>query len=393
MTPLLLLLAGMSVEEKVGQVLMAHFHGEVVNNEAKTLLEEVHIGGIIYYPWANGLTTPTQVQQLSTELQESAHIPLFIGVDQEGGRVSRLTEGFTHFYGNGALGITGDAALAEQVGVAMGEELAAVGINLNFAPVVDVSGPEEHPLDHPRSFGSNPECVARLGEGLLKGLHHAGVLATLKHFPGHGDVSVDSHLALPVVTKSLEALWKTDLYPFAELLDQADMIMTAHLVLSAVDPVLPATISPLVIQKVLREEIGYQGVIITDSLMMEGLLKNVPNIEEASLQAFEAGCDILLLGGKQLLEGQEGFELSVGDVVRIHRIFVEAVRSGRISEERLDCSVKRILSLKEKLSLKPLSERDLEAYVGTPTHLEIAREVFDRSLRCAKPVQPVDSDP
>ncbi len=340
-----------TVEEKVGQLLMVHFHGESANNDARALVQDVKVGGIIYYNWANGLTSPEQVRNLSAGLQgltqTNRHpIPLFIGVDQEGGVVSRLKEGFTHFPGNRALGETQNPDLAESTALAMGKELAIVGINMNFAPVVDVNTNPNNPVIGERSFGDDPETVAAFGAKALLGYQQAGIIPTLKHYPGHGDAQVDSHKDLPIIDKTLAELEYVELLPFARLASSADVIMTAHLLVPALDPEKCSTLSEKTIAY-LRNTLDFQGVIITDSLVMEGLLKSCVSVDEAAIQALNAGCDILLLGGRQLASGDGDLELSVSDIQHIHLALVNAVKEGCISEKRLDEAFERVLRLKE----------------------------------------------
>jgi beta-N-acetylhexosaminidase len=345
----------MTLEEKVGQLLLVHFNGEEANEEAKTLIQEVQVGGIIYYNWANGLHSPQQVSCLSRGLQELAKqkrypIPLLIAVDQEGGRVTRLREGFTVSPDNGALGKSADPSLAEHSAFVRGQELRAVGINLNLAPVVDVNSNPNNPIIGSRSFGDSAEVVIAFARRALEGYRRAGVLTCLKHFPGHGDVEVDSHADLPVVNKSKEQLDIVELLPFAALAGQADTIMTAHIIVPALDSLNCATLSKNIL-KILREETGFQGVIVSDSLVMEGLLKNCASVEDAAVKALEAGCDLLILGGKQLVGAHQNLELTVADVQRIHHTIVEAVKSGRIAKDRVDQAVQRILTLKNRYPL------------------------------------------
>ena len=335
----------MSLEEKVGQTLMVHFHGEVANAEAKTLIQEFHVGGIIYYKWANSLTSFEQVQRLSQSLQDLSTIPLLIATDQEGGRVSRLTQGFTVFPGNQALGRTERPELALQCAFAMGQEMLAAGINMNLAPVVDISN---HPPFGDRSFGSTPEIVSAFGQSALAGYHRAGLLTCLKHFPGHGAVTIDSHDDLPWLGKSLEELQACELIPFADLAQDTDAIMTAHLFIPSLDPVYCATFSKPILDHL--RTLGFGGVILSDSLVMRGALKNCnDSIEEAAILAFNAGCDILLLGGKQI-HGAADVELTLADIEKVAQSLIHAVQTERISEERLDASVARILALKEKIA-------------------------------------------
>lgn len=376
----------MTLEEKVGQLLMVHFNGEIANEEAKTLIQKVHVGGFIYYNWANGLSSPEQVLRLSSDLQKLSaqnriSIPLFIAVDQEGGLVARLTKGFTIFPGNKALAMTNDYELAEQSAFAMGQELNAVGVNFNLSPVVDVNCNARNPVIGIRSFGSSTDIVIPLAKNAIQGYHRAGIITSLKHFPGHGDVEVDSHQDLPVIKKSKQQLQNIELLPFKELSSIADTVMTAHLIVPSIDPINCATLSKNVLD-ILRNEIGFEGVIISDSLVMEGLLKNCASIDDAAIRALNAGCDILLLGGRQLVGAHANLELTVGDVARIHQVLVDAVKNGLISEKRLDEAVQRILNLKNKydLSLREDKKRNLRFLVNTPENNLLAKKIASLAL-------------
>lgn len=344
----------LTLEEKVGQVLIAHFHGSTANDEAKELVTKTCIGGVIYYTWSNGLTDPKQVAELSLGLQKLAQqsrlkIPLFISIDQEGGKVNRLNQGFTAFPANQMVGKSGNVIFAEKVALAIGSELRSVGINVNFAPVLDVNSHPKNPIVGQRSFGTDPTTVARFGLAALKGYQQAGIINSVKHFPGHGDVEIDSHMDLPVVKKSLDEIKKCELVPFVKCANEADMVMTGHLLVPALDPVHCATLSKTTIN-FLRDETGFEGVVITDSLVMRGVLKN-NTIDEVALQALNAGCDVLLLGGKALLDSHTDLELHLQDIQRIHQSLVVAVKTGRLAEERLNEAVKRILDLKERRGL------------------------------------------
>lgn len=340
----------MSLEEKAGQLLMVCFRGESANEHAQALIQDTKVGGIIYYNWANGLHSPEQVRLLSEGLQQLAAknrvaVPLLIAVDQEGGIVSRLQNGFTSFPGNKALGMTGEPDLAEAAASVMGREMLAVGVNMNLAPVVDVDSNPRNPIIGVRAFGNRPEVVIAYGAKALSGYAKAGVISTLKHFPGHGDVEIDSHEALPLVSKSQEELEECELLPFAKLAASADAIMTAHIMVPALDSDNCSTLSEKTLAY-LRESIGFQGVIVADSLVMEGVLQNGRTVDEAAIQALKAGCDILLLGGR-LLNGEQK-ELATADVQRIHSSIVRAVKEGRVSEARLNQAVAKILHLKKR---------------------------------------------
>lgn len=382
------LLRDMSLEEKVGQVLMVHFYGETINDDAKILVQDTKVGGIIYYNWSNGLTSPEQVQILSAGLQKLAKtnprsIPLLIAVDQEGGVVTRLQSGFTSFPGNRALGETHDPNLAELAALAMGQELRAVGINMNLAPVVDVNSNPRNPVIGVRSFGDTPETVVAFGERSLLGFKQARVIATLKHFPGYGNVTVDPHEDLPVIRQSIEDLERVELFPFAKLASFADAIMTGHILVPALDSENCSTLSQKTL-KYLREVMHFQGVIVADSLVMDGVLKKCHSVDEASILALNAGCDLLILGGKLLVGERTGFELTIADVQRIHRSIMEAVKSGRISEAKLNEAVERILKLKEHYLFSKtgnIQSTDLLKKVNTPEYRALAQKIAALALK------------
>lgn len=379
--------ADLSLEEKVGQLLMVHFHGQEANEDASRLIQEAHVGGIIYYTWANGLASPSQVCDLSRGLQliaaQTPHrLPLFIAADQEGGLVNRLKAGFTLFPGNYALGQTENWQWGEDSAWMIGQELRAVGVNVNLAPVVDVFSRASNPVIGIRSFSADPEKVVRWGQSMLKGYHKAGVLTALKHFPGHGDVQVDSHEALPRVEKSRTILEQVELVPFRALAKEADMIVTAHLLVPAIDEEQCVTFSQKAVEQLLRKELNFSGLIVTDSLAMQGILNQCPSIEEAALKSLKAGHDLILLGGKQLLASQNGFEITLEDVLRIHRFLVDAVKQGHFSEERLDQSVQRILNLKQRKGL--FQEIHAEKTFDSSVHADLAGQIAQKALRLEK---------
>lgn len=373
-------LHALTLEEKVGQLLMVHFYGDEINADAEKLIKEAHVGGIIYYRWANGLTCPQKVRKLSHDLQSLSSIPLLIAVDQEGGIVTRLTEGFTVFPGNAALGQSGNLEMAEKAALYMGQELKSVGINLNLAPVVDINSNPGNPVIGIRSFGNNPETVISFAKSTLKGYQKAGILTSLKHFPGHGDVSLDPHQDLPVVFKTKSQLLNLELLPFSVLKDETDTIMTAHILLPHIDPLHSATLSKELITNLLKKEMGFKGVVISDSLVMEGLLKNCTCIEEGAMMAFNAGCDILLLGGKQL--DKEGQEASIDEILKIHAYLVEAVKCGKIAQAKLDESVQKILKLKEKITQN-------EPKIDFSEHQSLAKKIAEKALKITR-LDPLD---
>lgn len=367
----------MSLEEKVGQLLMVHFHGEEANQEAKVLIQDLHVGGIIYYNWCNGLVFASQIYDLSTSLQKLAKIPLLIAVDQEGGLVNRLKQGFTLFPGNLALAKTKRPELAEKSAFAIGKELLSVGINMNLAPVVDINNNLYNPVIGIRSFATSADQVILFAKKTLEGYRRARIITCLKHFPGHGDVMVDSHQNLPIIRKTKEQLDKLELLPFYRLADQADSIMTAHLLIPALDSQNCATLSKNILTNLLREEMGFQGVIISDSLVMQGLLNNGYSIEEAAICSINAGCDLLIIGGRQL-NTASSLELTRERIQKIHQALLQAVHSGVISKQRLEEALQRILNLKSKILPSPqIDYNRLE-------HQELSEKIASLALRIVK---------
>lgn len=335
----------LSLEEKVGQLFMVHFRGNLANEDARVLIQELHVGGIIYYNWANDLSSPENVKNLSESLQELARIPLLIAVDQEGGPVSRFNQWITSSLGNQTLGQINDPDLTEETAFIVGQHLREVGVNMNLAPVVDVNINPHNPIIGSRAYSNCPETVCIHGERALRGYARAHIIATLKHFPGHGDVTVDSHLDLPVLSKPMEELEKVELLPFAKLSASAKVIMMAHILVPALDEEYCATLS-LKTAEYLRKTLGFEGMILSDSLIMKGILKQCASVDEAAIRAINGGSDMVILGGKTDLE------LTASDIRRIHRSVLDAVKQGRISEERLSQAVERVLHLKKTISQK-----------------------------------------
>jgi beta-N-acetylhexosaminidase len=377
-------LSKMSLEEKIGQLFMVYFDGDTINENSKKLIKKAHIGGVVLYNWANKLDNPKQIKTLCEKLQKSAilniKIPLFIAIDQECGLVNRLENGFTEFPANAALGQTKQAEFAFKVARYIGKEIKNVGINFNLAPVVDVNNNPKNPLIGIRSYGDNPKLVTQFARKAVEGYQNVGVIPCLKHFPGHGDVTTDSHESLPVVLKSLEQLLECELYPYKHLALDVPAIMTAHILFPQLDPDNCATLSSIILKKILREKLNFQGLIISDSLVMKGVLNCYDNLEQVIFKAIEAGNDILLIGGRGLKNRIDG-EVHVNEILKIFRKVVRAVKNGLISEDRINDSVMRILILKEKFKLHqfPFSTK-LNKTLKIKKHQELAREISKQAL-------------
>ena len=392
------LLRRMTLEEKIGQLFVVEVFGQDANTVSPAMaarnqalfgvdtpaevIDKYMPGGVIYFDSRRGpdnLHNPRQIATLSNGLQEAAtsqrqSIPLLISTDQEGGAlVFRLVAPATAMPGNMALGAGRSAEDAHRSAEVIGTELAAVGINQDLAPVADVNVNPANPVIGIRSVGEDPDLVSELVAAQVDGYHDGGVASVAKHFPGHGDTSTDSHFGLPEVTHTRQELEEIDLPPFEAAIDAGvDSIMTAHVVLRSVDPSgVPATMSEPILTGLLREELGYDGLIITDALDMGGATATFPH-DVAPVQALKAGADQLLLPPE--------FDVAYNAVV-------DAFRTGEISMKRLDESVYRILRLKLKRGLfdNPLVDvENAEKVVGAPDHLADEQEITDRTTTLVK---------
>ena len=402
------IMSKMTLEEKVGQMLMPDFRNwdkdengkwkpfTEMNDEVKKIIEDYNLGGVILF--RENVANTEQTTRLVHGLQEaSPEIPLLITIDQEGGLVTRLQTG-TNMPGNMALGATRDQAIAEEVGRAIGEELNSLGINVNFAPTLDVNTNPDNPVIGIRSFGSDPDLVSKMGVGYIKGLQKANVAATAKHFPGHGDTATDSHLGLPIVNHDRETLNSIDLKPFKEAMDNdIDMIMTAHIVVPALDDDkviskkdgkeigIPATLSHKILTELVRDEMKYDGVLVTDALGMKAISENF-GPEDAVIRSIKAGVDILLMPTTVWENSQ------VENLDKVYRAILAAIENEEITEDRIDESVKRILTLKINRNIigeedtRTLDEKikNAKTIVGSKEHKEIERRAAENAITLIK---------
>jgi beta-N-acetylhexosaminidase len=286
----------MTLLQKIGQLFILGFNGTTPSKGISELISKSHVGGVILF--RRNLKTPSQAATLTRSLQSrSKRMPLFIGIDEEGGRVSRLPKGFTRFPEAALFGSLGDAGLAYKASQVTAWELRAVGINLNFAPVLDVLTEPSNPVIQGRAFGDKATLVSRMGLAVMAALQDNRVIACGKHFPGHGDTTVDSHVALPTVTLDKHRLQTVELRPFYHLIGNGlAMIMTAHVVYPSLDRTAPATLSARIIGRLLRKDLGFNGVVVTDDLEMKAISQE-PG--EAAVRAIEAGADLIILGHEE----------------------------------------------------------------------------------------------
>ena len=344
-------LAGMSLEEKVGQLFII-----AADENFENLIRTYHVGGVILF--SRHTRSLSDTMQLIEQVRQAAPLSPFIAVDQEGGRVSRLSFATTiptaRSVGNHSAGAL------QQMGMLVGRELQALGFNLNFAPVLDVDTCKENPVIGNRSFGDDPYVVAQLGSAYIRGLHNSGILSAAKHFPGHGDTSSDSHFVLPIVNQSRDRLETVEMLPFrVALRSDVDMIMAAHVHYPALDPTpnLPASLSQSILTGILRQEMGFRGIIITDAMNMRAIT-NLMDSGQAAQSAFQAGADIILMPQ---------------DLPVAYHALLSSVKTGEISITRVDESVRRILSLKLRFPegrTLPFDARLKHAsdIVGSPAH-------------------------
>ncbi|MBA5729727.1 beta-hexosaminidase [Aerococcaceae bacterium INB8] len=418
------IIANMTLEEKVVQTLMPDFRnwevdGEEVgvtelNDDIRQILANYQFGGVILF--AENVVETEQTARLVYQLQasqvESDHLPLLIGIDQEGGIVNRLGSG-TQLPGNMALGATNDPEYSKLAGDIIGSELKALGINVNFAPSVDINNNPKNPVIGLRSFSSDPEIVSEHGLGYIEGIKEHNVSVAAKHFPGHGDTDVDSHFGLPVVDKSFDELMNNELLPFKAVMDaDTDMIMTAHIQFPQLesemkvseedgsDILLPATLSPAILTNLVRDEMAYEGIVITDALNMEAIANNFGEVE-TSILSKKAGADILLM--PVIIRSNDDLAL----LDKVIQGLVDAVESEDIPMDNIDNSVRRILTLKEELGLLEnefLSQSEDEVVanatgiVGSDMNRANEREISNHAVtlientQAALPIQPEADD-
>jgi beta-N-acetylhexosaminidase len=332
------------LDSKIGQLFMAGLPGPHLDEGTEALIRDCRLGGVILF--ARNIENPLQVARLCSDLQEKAleylGSPMLLAVDQEGGRVARLTEPFTRFPGNASIGMDKEPVTrAIEFGMVTAREMRLVGLNMDLAPVVDVQRGEleKHLLG--RSFGEDPETVALLGRTVVKSLQENKIMAVAKHFPGLGRANLDPHLHLPRIDVGIEEIEGVNLPPFEAVIGEGvSAMMTSHAIYTALDSERPATLSPAVLTDLLREKMGYQGLIMTDDLEMGAISKHW-DVAEGAVKAFEAGADILLIC-KDQENVLESFRMLRGKLLR-----------GEIPHGRLEESFKRIMKAKSRFLEEP----------------------------------------
>jgi beta-N-acetylhexosaminidase len=354
------------VRRHAGQLAIAGFAGQSIPPELRALAREFDLGGVIFF--ARNVESPEQVAELSREARALAgELPLWVSVDQEGGRVARLKAPFTVWPPMLTLGRSGDEALAGRFARALAAELRAVGISLDYTPVLDVHTNPKNPVIGDRALAETAEDVARLGRVIIQALQDAGIAACGKHFPGHGDTSTDSHFELPLVEHPPDRLDAVELVPFKAAIDAGvASIMTAHILVPALDDQRPGTLSPAVVDGLLKRRLGFEGLVLSDDLEMKAISGRY-GVAEATVQAIAAGCDAVLMCGASQAVQAEALEA-----------VIHAVEAGTLPVTRVEDAIARHRRVKARFLGRrpdPLDARALRATLGRDEHQAVAAEM------------------
>ncbi len=367
-------MASLSLDEKIGQLIIPATVGMFMSQDSDTFqqvsrdIREFHVGGYHMLGEVNILHEPAGVALLINHMQEMSKLPLWITADFEGGVGIRYI-GATRLPRAMAIGATANPELAFQAGRVAAEEARAMGVDVNFYPVVDVNNNARNPIINIRSFGGDPEMVSRMARAYIRGAQSSGVMATAKHFPGHGDTSTDSHMELPSIDVDRARLNAIELPPFRAAIEEGvGGVMSAHIALPRIEPEnLPATLSPKILTGVLREELKFNGVIFTDAMNMRGVAAHYPD-GDAAVRAIKAGADILLYPP---------------NVEQAFKAVKRAVESGEIKQSRVDESVRRVLEAKERLGLDKNRFADLnklDKTLGSSEHQQTAQRIIESAI-------------
>lgn len=360
----------LTIEEKVGQMMGFAFYGTEYSEELRMQIEDIQVGLVIYFK--DNCDNPRQIFNLNKIINERSKIPPFISLDQEGGMVARVTEGIVQSPGAMAISACEKPEYAYKLAYNMGKDMVKLGFNFNFAPVGDINNNPLNPVINVRSYSEDPEVVCTYVKEAVKGYHDAGMMTSIKHFPGHGDTLVDTHLGLAKVDFDRERLYNIELKPFL-LAKEENLpgIMAAHVMYTKYDDEFPTTMSHKVITGLLREEIGYDGLVVTDSLTMKAVFDNF-SLEEIVYRTMNSGCDILLLCGARDIKMQKEF----------YETAVRLVKEGKISEKHVDECVTRILKYKEMYNAGVIADsfEEIENEINISEEVAFSHKVSEESI-------------
>lgn len=364
----------LTLKEKIGQMIGLAFAGSEYSKELQMQIEEIEAGLIIYFK--DNCIAPKQIFELNKEINKHSKIPPFIALDQEGGMVARVTSGMVQTPGAMVIGATRNYDYAYQLNYDMGVELRKLGFNFNFAPVGDINNNPLNPVINVRSYSEKPEEVAKYATMAMKGFKDAKVMSSMKHWPGHGDTAVDSHIGLPIVDFDEERMNQVELVPFKKLIEEnLPGIMASHVLYKNYDPKYPTTLSNIMVQKLLREKLGFKGLVVTDSLTMDAVFRNF-TLEEIVLHGFNSGCDILLLCGARQIEMQKEFAQTA----------LRLAEEGKISIDMINAAVERILKFKEEYEVGKMdnSFEEIENELEKDTRVNLADKVMLEGITLVK---------
>ena len=353
----------MTLEEKIGQMIIIDYRKPVFDEELASILGQIKLGGIILF--SENFESYNQSIDFIKQVKATNDIPLFISIDQEGGKVQRLKslsdKNVSLIPSMNEIGNIGDERIAYEIGTVIAEELRVFGINMDFAPVIDTVSNSNNKVIGNRSFGSDYNLVSKMGISLAKGLSDNNIIPVYKHFPGHGNTKVDSHNSLPIIKKTKEELMNEDLIPFKNVIENdAEVIMIGHLAVPSIDASnTPASLSKLIITDFLKNELGFNGLVITDALNMKSITKNYSE-EEIYLKAVESGVDILLMPENPS---------------KVITVIKDSIESGTIDEKIVNESVKKIIRLKYEKILDKYEEYLDVSYLNSEEHNNILKKI------------------
>jgi beta-N-acetylhexosaminidase len=354
-----------TARQALGELFIMGFSGLELSEDTSNFISQAQIGGVLLF--AHNYENPGQVAELSNQVQECrTQLPLWVSVDHEGGKVQRFRKGFTRFPEAATVGALDSPKLAFEVGEAMARELRAVGVNLNFCPVADIATNPKNPVIGNRAYGSDEDTVSKMITAIARGHLVQGVQPCLKHFPGHGDTSSDSHFALPKVDTTLETLQEREFKPFLKAFrSRCSMVMTAHIIVSKIDPKRPATLSPLILRDILRAQCRYTKVIVSDDMEMKAIADHF-GAEDAPRMALEAGCDQLIYRSESAAR-------------HAYEALVHALEKGQLDPEIVLASEKRVKALKKEFlpSYQPATISEVSKKLCTPEHLALIQKIED----------------
>lgn len=353
----------------LGELFIMGFSGLELSADSSAFISQAQIGGVILF--SHNFENPAQLAELSNQIQEDrVGLPLWMSVDYEGGRVQRFKKGFTRIPDAASIAAMDSPKLTFEIAEVMAEELKAVGMNLNFCPVMDIVTNPKNQVIGNRSFGTTEDTVSRMSTAMLRGHLVHGIQACAKHFPGHGDTSTDSHYALPKVDTPLDVLKEREFKPFIKgFKSKCSMVMTAHILATQIDPKFPATLSKIILQGILRDQLRYSKIIISDDMEMKAITDHF-GAEDAPRLAIEAGCDILIYRSESAARAA-------------YVSLTKALENGTLSPERVLESSEKIRSLKREFipTYQPVPISEVGKKVGIPEHLETISRVEDFSQK------------